>query len=100
MFGLSAVIRPGPADTEDDQDEDDGSGDSDHDANEEGEVLHLPHPDLDGGGAAVLVVLGATAVAGGAVEPGVPFTNWNNKLTSHLSPHTSQRLNINVPSSI
>ena len=99
MFALSGVVRPGPADTVDDQDEDDGSGDPDHDANEEGEVLHLLHPHLGGGGAAVLVVPGATAVAGGAGEPGVPFTNWNNK-QSDLTPHTSHRLNINVPSSI
>ena len=81
MFALSVVIRPGPADTEDDQDENDGSDNSDQDSNDEGEVLYLPHPDLLGGGAAVLVVLGATAVntssllAGGAVEPGVPLTN-------------------------
>ena len=81
IFVLPVVISPGPADTEDDQDEDEGCGDADQDANEKGEVLHLGDSDLQWGGAAVFVMLVATAVntgsllAGGTVEPGVPFTN-------------------------
>ena len=81
IFAGSVVVSPGPADTEDYDDEDESCGDSDQDANEKGDVLLVTDPDLLGGGAAVLVMLVATAVntgsvlAGGAVEPGVPFTN-------------------------
>ena len=81
IFAGSAVVSPGPADTEDDDDEDEGGGDSDQDADEKGDVLGEADPDLLGGRAAVLVMLVTTAVntgavlAGGTVEPGVPFTN-------------------------